>query len=120
LCLSEVPVRVELTGPAGKAVSAVPYGAPYGYSAYCQSSSLKFDAAPGEELRFRVDKTATTAPDGVLSVMPDWLYAKDHLVGMDLNRDTALLLALMASGGFLLLCSGMVHLATRRLDARVK
>ena len=118
-CLPDLPVRVELTNRSGTAVSLRPGGAPYMISDECKSSSLRFRAAPGDEFTLKIFKTeAGPIQAGHLIVTRDWLYTKDHLVGIDLDEDITTIVQWLAITGSLFACSAMGIVVLRHLRPR--
>lgn len=89
-CLSTMAVLVEVIDLAGKAVSLRPGRGPYGYSDSCETSSLRFQAKPGEQLTLRVTKDVRKSvfelPQADVVVVVDWFNMKDKLVGLDLEK----------------------------------
>ena len=53
-------------------------------------------------------------PSGRLLVLPDWVGAKDHLVGLELDEETGSLLKWVSVAGFAFAFSGGAILATHR------
>jgi len=74
LCLLGMPFRIELDAQKGGRAGLQPHGGPYGYSTSCETSSLRFEAAPGDELMLKITNTARTVPLGYLLVVSDWLH----------------------------------------------
>ena len=90
ICLPKSPLRVEIVGPSMRAIPLRPGTAPYGYSALCESSSLRFRAAPGDELTVEVTSPQSNESGAdELIVQSDWFNTKDKIVGEDFNRDFA-------------------------------
>jgi hypothetical protein len=107
LCLPEMPVRIELIDRTGRVLPLQPDGGPYGYSTRCASSSLRFHAAPGNELTLKLAGTrGSPAPAGDLIVVSDWFNTKDKLVGLDLDKDVESLVKWLSIPGLLLVVSG--------------
>lgn len=107
LCLPKMPARIELCDAAGRVVSLQPAGAPYGYSASCELSSLRFQAARGDKLTLKVTETGSgTVPAGYLIVVGDWFNTKDNLVGLDLDKDIDSLVKWLSIIGCLLVVAG--------------
>jgi hypothetical protein len=118
LCLPEMGVRIGLRDPTGGAVALRPGSGPYGYSTKCQSSSLRFRAAVGDELTLEVTKTQevlSTVPARDLIVVGDWFNTKDKLVGMALDEDVESLLRWLSIIGSLLVLSGLVLFVRNRV-----
>jgi hypothetical protein len=101
-----MPFRIELTDQKGGVLRLQPHGGPYGYSTSCEASSLQFNAAPADELTLKVTNTANTASRGDLLVVSDWLSTKDHIVGLELDKDVASLLKWPSIAGSVLVLSG--------------
>lgn len=107
LCLPDMPVRIELRDQTGRVIPLQPYGGPYGYSRSCESSSLRFHAAVGDEFTLKVTKTGVrTVPAGDLIVIRDWFNTKDKLVGLYLDHDVKSLVMWLSIVGLLLVLSG--------------
>ncbi len=51
----------------------------------CNSLGKMFHAPAGSAIRIQITESKRIAPDAELVVKPDWLYTKDHIVGMDLD-----------------------------------
>ena len=115
LCLPRMPFRIELSEQKGGASRLQPHGGPYGYSTSCEGSSLRFNAAPGDELMLKITNTAPTAPPGYLLVVSDWIYTKDHIVGLALDKDVASVLQWLSIAGSVLVLSGAAIFARSRL-----
>jgi len=108
LCLSDMPVRIELSDQTGGVIPLQPDGPPYGYSTGCESSSLRFRAALGDEFTLKVTKTGIrSVPAADLIVVRNWLYTKDKLVGLDLDHDVESLVTWLSIVGLLLVLSGV-------------
>ena len=117
LCLPEMGVRVELRDATGRVIALRPGFGPYGYSTNCESSSLRFRAAAEGELTLAVAKTGegmSKVPAGDLIVVGDWLYTKDKLVGVGLDKDIESLLKWTSITGYLLVLSGVAVFARNR------
>jgi hypothetical protein len=107
LCLPELPVRIELIDPTGSVIPLQPGAGPYGSSPACESSSLRFHAAPGNELTLKLAGTRPGAvPTGDLIVVNDWFNTKDKLVGLYLDEFIESFVKWLAVLGFLLVLSG--------------
>ena len=111
-----MPLLVDLTDQKSRSARLQPYGAPYGYSANCEASSLQFQAAPGDELTLKITRTAARAASaGYVLVSPNWRSTKDHIVGLDLDKVTASILKWLSMVGSLLVLSGAGVLARNRV-----
>jgi hypothetical protein len=109
LCLPEMPLRIELSDSTGRVIALRPGSAPYGYSADCERSSLRFRAAAGDELTLKVTKSgegASKARVGDLIVKADWFNLKDKFVGVYLDKDVDSLRKWPLLAGSLFLLSG--------------
>jgi hypothetical protein len=86
-CLRDLGVRVQASiggGPLSLETAEYP---PYGYSLDCRPAGLRFRAPQGSvvQIRFEVEGKSDRAAD--LIVVPYWLGAKDHLVGISIQED---------------------------------
>lgn len=90
LCLTGMPLRIELRSSTGRVIALRPSYPPYGYSDECVSSCLRFRAGVGEELTFTMATTGagmSSAVSGDLVVVGAWYNEKDKLVGLALEED---------------------------------
>ena len=81
----------------------------------CESSSLRFRAAAGDELTLEVAKTGVGETTGDLIVVGDWFNTKDKLVGVALDKDFEPLLKWPSIAGSLLVLSGLLVFVRNRV-----
>ena len=114
LCLPEMPVRIELFDQTDRLIRLHPGGGPYLYSTLCASNSLRFHAAPGDELTLKLERLGTV-PAVDLIVVGDWFDTKDKLVGLDLEKSVGGLVKSLSIPGFLLVVSGAAAFFVNRI-----
>ena len=92
MCLSSMPVRIEVVNTNGIAIRLQAGPGPYGYSDYCSGSSLRFQAAGGSVLTLKITKVEVRpVPAGDVIVVADWWNTKDKLVGVALDEEIGFL-----------------------------
>ncbi|MEO8371092.1 MAG: hypothetical protein ABI806_18050 [Candidatus Solibacter sp.] len=107
MCLSSMPVRIEVVNTNGSAISMQAGAGPYGYSDYCSGSSLRFQATGGSVLTLKITKVELRpVPAGDVIVLVDWWNTKDKLVGVALDEETGFLLKRLSIAGILLIAVG--------------
>jgi hypothetical protein len=117
LCLPKIGARIELRDVTGRVIALRPGSGPYGYSNNCESSSLRFSAAVGDELTLEATKTGegvSTVPAGDLIVVAEWFNTKDKLVGVGLDKDFESLVKWPSIAGSLLVLSGLMVFVRNR------
>ena len=99
-------VRAELVDGTGRVIPLRPGAPPYGYSGSAMDS-LRFRAAPGNQLTLKLGRTTPSAVlTGDLIVVSDWFNTKDKLVGLSLDQGIESLVKLVSISGLLLVVSG--------------
>ncbi len=86
-CLLDLKMEIKVyrNGKPIQTENSIP---PYGYEARCNGSSLRFRAAPGDELRVDISRTAQQpVPSGDVIVICEWFATKDRLLSKDLNKE---------------------------------
>jgi len=109
ICLPSTPLRIDLTDRSGRIIPLRRGGPPYGYSAFCSESSLRFDAHPGDTLNISIMASGGNGlPAGDLVVVRDWWNTKDKLVGVGLDDAIDSLIRWASLAGVLFLVAGAV------------
>lgn len=123
-CLADLKMGIEiyLHGKPIQTEISIP---PYGYSAYCNGSSLRFRAASGTELQVAISRTGQRPlPSGEVIVIGYWFATKDWLVSNELDKELFRPIAIAASIlGFVLIGLAiqferrrtLLHLSTKAL-----
>ena len=107
MCLSSLPVRIEMADTNGSAIHLQAGPGPYGYSDYCSNSSLRFQAAGGSVLALRITSVGgRPVPAGDVIVVADWWNTKDKLVGVGLDEDVGFFLKRLSLAGILFIAAG--------------
>jgi hypothetical protein len=119
LICPSIPAHIELTDRSGSVIPLRRGGPPYGYSAFCAESSLRFNAAPGDTLNISITASAGRAlPAGDLIVVRDWWNTKDKLVGVYLDDDISSLIRWTSLAGVLLLAADAVLILRSQVRKR--
>ena len=111
LCLTDVPVGIQLVDQSGRDVALQPDRAfPYGYSTTCaESTTLNFHASPGAQFTLTLTPTHPgTPPSGALYVLSSWSGVKDKLMTVSLNEDAGSLAKWPSIFGALLVLASLV------------
>jgi hypothetical protein len=89
-----IPLRIDLTDRGGSSIPLRRGEPPYGYSAHCSESSLRFQATAGDTLNIKITAAGDRLlPAGDIIVVRYWWNTKDKLVGVYLDDEIDSLLA---------------------------
>jgi hypothetical protein len=84
-CLADLGMRIEVDRQ-GRPIPVEVSAPGYGYSTNCERSSLRFGAAPGDELQVLISRSGQRPlPAGKLIVVGKWFYENDKIVGDELD-----------------------------------
>jgi len=111
-CLARIGLQIQVRED-DRAVPVWADGAPYGYSADCDQSSIRFHASPGAKLNVQISGDRSIPINEHLVVTSDWRYFKDNIVGSELDHKVVRAGTVMFLAGILLL---VVAALLRRME----